>query len=127
MRLATRRLLGRAPLALAALAAAGVLAACTSPPPEVPVTIADFSIEPAKISIQRAQKTVLKIQNTGSSEHNISIQQLNVATGLLGPGKTFNLEVTAPRGPLKMICSLPGHEGRGMVAEIAVEQSPTRR
>lgn len=124
MRFAASRSFRHSPIAAAIVAAAGLVAACGSPSPEVPITLSDFALAPAKFSIQRAQKTVLKLQNTGSSEHNIAIQQLNVGTGPIAPGKTVNLEVTAPRGPLKIICTI--HEGQGMVAEIAVEQQ-TRR
>ena len=126
MRFAASRSLRRAPTGLAWVAAVGLLSACGSPAPEVPITLTDFAFAPAKFSVQQRQKTVLKIQNTGSTDHNIAIPPLNVSTGPIAAGKTVNLELTAPRGPLKMICSI--HEGQGMVAEIAVEQpAPNRR
>lgn len=125
MRFAASRSPGRASIALAVIVAVGLLAACGSPTPEEPVTLSDFAFAPTKIAIQRAQKTVLKLQNTGNAEHNIAIPQLNVSSGPIAPGKTVNLELTAPRGPLKIICSI--HEDRGMIAEIAVEQRPTTR
>lgn len=122
MRLDSRRL---SPFVRAALVAVGAaaLAACGSPTPTMQATVRDFSVEPAKLSIQRAQKTVLQLRNEGGTEHNMSVQGqgVNVSSGPIAPGKTASLEVVAPRGPLKLICTIPGHEARGMTAEIAVE------
>lgn len=107
---------------LFAFAAAGALAAgCGSPAPEVAVTMTDFAYDPSRITIQRATKTVLKIENKGATEHNLAVQQINVSSGPVAPGRTVRVEITAPRGPLKVVCTIPGHEAMGMVGEIAVE------
>lgn len=93
--------------------------------PELAVTMTDFAFEPNSISIKAREKTVLVLQNKGSVEHDLTIPQLNLTSGSIAPGKTGRIEVVV-RGPLKIICSIPGHEEAGMVGEIAV-QTPARR
>lgn len=102
------------------------LAACAPPPPEVAVTISDFKFEPSKVTVRRAQKTVLRIENRGTVEHTFTIREINLTTGPIVPGQTKTLEITAPR-MLKFVCTVPGHEENGMTGEISLTTDPPRR
>ena len=113
--------LRRASIALALAAVTSALTACGSAAPEVKLSMNDFKFEPATLNIGRAQRTLLTVQNNGKTEHNLMIQQINVTTGPIAPGQSKTIEVTAPRGPLKFVCVIPGHEGQGMVGEITVD------
>ena len=109
----------------AAILATGV-SGCGGGVPEVSVTLSEFAFEPPRISIPRSQKTALKLQNKGTVEHNFSVPQLNLTSLPVAPGKTVTLEFAVPRGgaPLRVVCTIPGHEESGMVAElVAVERS----
>jgi uncharacterized cupredoxin-like copper-binding protein len=81
----------------------------------------EFAFEPARVSIPRAQKTTIKLQNKGAVEHNLTVAQLNLASKNVAPGQTATMEFAVPRGPtMRMVCTVPGHEEAGMVGEIAV-------
>lgn len=102
------------------------LSGCGGGGPEVSVVLSEFAFEPSRISIPRSQKTAIKLQNKGSVEHNLSVPQLNVTSATVAPGKTGVLEFAVPRGgaPLKVVCTIPGHEEAGMVGElVAVERA----
>lgn len=123
MRRAVRSGLHRAFLLMALATVTGFMAACGSPAPEVIITMSEFKYTPDKVTIGRNQKTIFKIENQGGTEHNLMIRQINVSTGLIAPGQTKILEIAAPRGPLKFVCLVPGHEDQGMVGEITVDAS----
>lgn len=81
----------------------------------------EFAFEPKSISINAREKTALVLQNKGSVEHNLSIPQLNLTSLNVAPGQTGRLEVVTARGPLRIICTIPGHEEAGMVGEIVIQ------
>jgi uncharacterized cupredoxin-like copper-binding protein len=90
------------------------------------VVLSEFAFEPSRVSIPRSQKTAIKLQNKGTVEHNFSVPQLNVTSATVAPGKTGTLEFAVPRGgaPLKVVCTIEGHEAAGMVGElVAVERA----
>lgn len=93
-----------------------------APTPEVTVVLTDFAFEPQKVTINRTEKTKLLLENRGSVEHTFSVPQLNVTSARVPPGTTGTLEITSPRGPLRIICVIPGHEDSGMVGELVVER-----
>ena len=111
----------RAALVLGLVAVGAVVGGCGSPTPEITVILTEFTYEPSRIVIGRNQKTLLKLENKGAEDHALLVQQINVKSPTVSPGKTVTLEVTAPRGPLKIVCTIPGHEAAGMVGELAVE------
>jgi uncharacterized cupredoxin-like copper-binding protein len=99
------------------------VAGCTSAPPEVPVTLTEFSFEPKQITVPTGQRVTMLIQNKGSQEHSFSIPQLRIATASnVAPGQTAKLEFAAPNGTYKLLCTIPGHEEAGMVGEIRVQR-----
>lgn len=119
---------GAIPRGRGCVLAAGVLGVglvalgCGAPPPEVTVAMTEFAFDPNRLAIQRAEKTIIRLENRGTVEHNFAVPQLNVASANVAPGKTATLEISVPRGPLRIVCTVPGHEEAGMVGEIAVEQ-----
>lgn len=102
------------------------LSGCGGGGPEVSVVLSEFAFEPSRVSIPRSQKTAIKLQNIGTQEHNFSVPQLGVTSLTAAPGKTVILELAVPRGgaPLKVICTIPGHEEAGMVGELVAVERP---
>jgi uncharacterized cupredoxin-like copper-binding protein len=111
----------RGSLVIAVAVASSLMTACGSSAPEVTLSMSDFKFEPATFNIGRAQRTILKVQNNGKTEHNLMIQQINVTTGPMAPGQSKTIEVTSPRGPLKFVYLIPGHEAQGMSSDITVD------
>ena len=107
--------------ALLAILVLGIAAlGCGSPTPEITVVMTEFSFEPNKVNVTRGTKTLVRLENQGQVEHNFSIPQLNITSLTIQPGKAGTVEVTSPRGPLKIVCTVPGHEEAGHVAELVV-------
>jgi uncharacterized cupredoxin-like copper-binding protein len=103
---------------VAALALTVASLSCGGSPPEMTVLMTEMAFEPDKVTVQRSTKTIIRLENRGLVEHNFSVPQLNATSAIIPPGKTGTLEITAPRGPLKIVCTVPGHEE--MVAELVV-------
>jgi len=112
-------------LVAAAFLSTGV-AACGGGTPEVAVTLSEYSFEPNRVSIARAQKTAIKLTNKGTVDHFFRVPQLNVTSPAVAPGKTVVLELAVPRGgaPLRIVCTVPGHAEAGMVGELVVVDRP---
>jgi uncharacterized cupredoxin-like copper-binding protein len=110
---------GRRALSACVLGLVLAVSACGSAPaPEIPIVMTDHAFEPARISVERAKKTVLLLQNKGTVEHNIVLKQQDVTSPTVAPGQTVKFEVQLPPGTFPLICSVEGHEEAGMVAQI---------
>jgi uncharacterized cupredoxin-like copper-binding protein len=95
------------------------ITACTAPTPEVTVVLTDHAFEPQTVAIQRAQKTILKLQNKGAVEHNLFVQRQNITSPTVKPGETATFEIALPPGDFPIVCNLPGHEELGMVGKLS--------
>jgi manganese oxidase len=81
------------------------------------VTLTEFSITPEMISA--SQSGALDIVNTGTVEHDFSIQGTDVATPLIAPGETAHLDLSGlDAGSYTVICQVAGHEASGMTAML---------
>lgn len=92
--------------------------AATASASTVAVTLDDFSIEPAELTVPAG--AVLTIENVGSVAHNLSIADL--ATEDIAAGETFELDLSslAP-GTYEMRCDVAGHAEAGMTGTITIE------
>ena len=64
-----------------------------------------------------------RLRNDGKVAHNLVVsgpEADDVATDVIGSGKTSEVTVTLLPGTYKIYCSVPGHEEAGMVTEITV-------
>ncbi len=81
------------------------------------VTLTEFSITPEMISA--SQSGGLDIVNTGTVEHDFSIQGTDLATPLIAPGETAHLDLSGlDAGSYTVICQVAGHEASGMTAML---------
>ena len=87
---------------------------------EITVTMSDFAFEPRDFPIQAGQKTTIALQNKGAVEHNFTVAQLNVVSPNVPPQQAARVELAAPRGTYKVVCTIPGHEEAGMVGQVTV-------
>lgn len=72
-----------------------------------------------------AGRHVFRVENLGFEEHNLEVHRDSLLYDLrpLNPRATGHLEVELEPGTYRLICTVSGHEGRGMSEEITVTES----
>jgi plastocyanin len=88
------------------------------------LTMLDFSFRPAQPRVVRDadQRVAIVLQNTGLIPHNIVIPELGVASANVAPGRGERVEFTASQpGTFRFICTMPGHEDKGMFGYLTIE------
>lgn len=99
------------------------------PPGAVHISLLDYSISPAKISVPAGPFT-LYITNDGKTPHNFTIRTPRGPLGTsskivahskdLNPGEASVVMATLPAGDYTLFCAFAGHESLGMVGEFTV-------
>ena len=85
----------------------------------VAVSLSEFTIEPGAINAEAGG--VLAVTNDGSAEHNLVVVGTELATPMLAPGETAELDLSGlAEGDQEVICQVPGHESAGMTGTLAV-------
>ena len=119
-------------LILVTLALVATLAACRSDgsaanpsvpaPASLPVTLADFSIEPT--TLETGSSVVLEVSNDGPTPHNLTVRddagEILMATADLRRDQAETISAELPAGEYITFCSLPGHESLGMSGTLVV-------
>ena len=107
------------------IALAIVLAACSSTPATLKVTLVaeDIVWNMTEIHAKVGQPIEITVRNDGALDHNLVISELGVDI-LLSPGDIEVLPVFTidQPGSTKYICNIPGHEEAGMVGEIIISE-----
>lgn len=94
----------------------------TSAPAPVAVTLSEYKISPAVISVQTGGS--LTVTNSGTMVHNLSITN-GPKTADLNPGQSATLDLKSLKaGSYDVICTIPGHEAAGMKAQLAITDLP---
>jgi len=109
----------------AAPGATSTTCSCSAPSEqEVDVTLQEFSITPAQITVN-AGKVRFVVTNNGALSHNFTI---STDSGTLGATPTFAatdspqvLEVVLKPGTYQTLCSVPGHAQHGQRGMITVK------
>ena len=129
---------------------AALLAACSSTPPPVEVTLraTDFRYEPASVEVLGGQQATVTMQNMGTLEHDFVIQEipLEVKAGESGSevmaghtmdemevepavhmGATTGMSssvtfVPTKPGTYEFFCAVPGHKEAGMIGTLTVSE-----
>ena len=90
-------------------------------PVAVEVTLADFSISPAEISVPPGQPIEFTVMNDGAAPHNfaVDVADRTFVTDLIDPNGQATLDVPAlDAGAYEAYCTVPGHKDLGMVATV---------
>ena len=103
------------------------------------VTITDFTYDQPTYTVPAGAKVTLNATNTGTVEHEFAIMKLNTSVeppfgdkdegnifwelDEIQPGTTKSDTFTAPTEPgeYEIICGLPAHIEKGMVAKLIVK------
>lgn len=110
----------RWPEALGLFALALAAAGCGAGAPGIAVVMTEFAFDPQQINVRAGQRTTITLQNKGTAEHNFAVSQLNVASPPVAAGQTATVEIAAPPGNYRLVCTVPGHEEAGMVGQVTV-------
>jgi FtsP/CotA-like multicopper oxidase with cupredoxin domain len=87
------------------------------------VSLSEFAIAPQAIHAPAAQALTFNVTNDGTAAHTFAVDtgQEVLATAELQPGDAAALEVPAlDAGDYRTLCTVPGHEGAGMVGSLMV-------
>lgn len=85
----------------------------------VTVTLTEFKIAPASISVPAGGS--LNVVNAGTMIHNLAVVGEGITTPDFGAGKSATLSLaTLPEGTYTVVCTIPGHESAGMKATLVV-------
>ena len=96
---------------------AGTPAACGG----TTVGMYDIYFQPKEITIPANTATKVTLVNHGAIAHSFVIDQLKVNSGLVPPGGTKEVEITAAAGDYQYYCDVPGHKEAGMVGTLHVK------
>ncbi|MCU1499722.1 MAG: putative multicopper oxidase [Acidimicrobiales bacterium] len=94
-------------------------AAAVSTGAPVAVTLSEFAISPATITVPKGGS--LALTNGGTTAHNVSITGTSLKTADIAANGTATLDLSslAP-GTYEALCAVPGHQDSGMVASLVV-------
>lgn len=91
-------------------------------PTEVAVSLEEFSIAPAPITVAEGGR--LLVTNDGTTVHNLKLKSGEAGTSDLNAGDEATLDLAeVPAGTYTVFCDIPGHEAGGMTAELRVTSS----
>lgn len=114
----------RIKFAVLSLGVVALLAACSSTPKPLKMTLVaeDIMWSTHEIHAKVNQPVELTIRNDGALDHDIKIADLDVDI-LLSPGDIEIINFTVDHATtIQYICSIPGHEEAGMVGEIIITE-----
>jgi uncharacterized cupredoxin-like copper-binding protein len=86
----------------------------------ITVELQDIRFVPPDITVPADTPTTVTLSNTGASPHTFTVPDLGIDEELQA-GETREIEINAPAGSYKLVCTIPGHEAAGMVGTIMVE------
>jgi FtsP/CotA-like multicopper oxidase with cupredoxin domain/plastocyanin len=92
-------------------------------PVTLAVSLTEFAIAPGVIHAPAGQALSFAVTNDGSAPHTFAVDTGNgvVETPEIQPGETGSLDVPAlEAGDYRTLCTVPGHEGLGMVGTLMV-------
>ncbi len=87
---------------------------------EVSVSMQDFKFVPREIPIAADTDVSIDLSNDGVSIHNFWITEVDQGSEMINPGASASISVNLPAGEYRVICTVPGHEELGMVAQLIV-------
>jgi len=90
----------------------------------VTIRATEYAFTPASLSAHVGQTVRIRFENHGSLQHNFVIDNV-IWSVMVDPGKTVELEFTAPNQPgdYPYYCAVPGHRELGMQGMLHVTPS----
>lgn len=80
----------------------------------------EFSYDPAALTLEAGQRSVIVLRNTGSIEHDITVDHAKFKLTVPGANTGQKALTVDKPGTYPFYCSLPGHRSAGMKGELTV-------
>jgi nitrite reductase (NO-forming) len=94
-----------------------------APTRTVAVSLVEFAVQPATITVPAGTHLVLDVRNRGAMDHDLRLQG-GPGTSMLAPGQSQRLDAGVVSKGLLAWCTVPGHKAAGMVLAIHVSGRP---
>jgi nitrite reductase (NO-forming) len=92
------------------------------PVKEFDVSASEYGFSPATIVVNTGDTVKINFTNNGTTLHDFVIEDLNLSTKAIGPGKSDSITFTAgDSGISAFYCSISGHRGLGMQGTLEVK------
>jgi plastocyanin len=98
------------------------------PPPiegarEVTIDGNEFAFTPDELTFAQGKPVNVTFFNDGRLPHDFVVPELDIHIAA-GPGQTVTIGITPEKaGVFSIVCTLPGHAGRGMSGSLVVEDA----
>ncbi|MEO9224645.1 MAG: multicopper oxidase domain-containing protein [Acidimicrobiales bacterium] len=84
----------------------------------VDVSLVEFAISPATLSVPKGTKVTFKVTNNGTMQHDFKLG--SKGTPMLNPGQSATLDFGPITSDGTAICTVPGHAAAGMKMKVTV-------
>lgn len=87
----------------------------------IEVSASEYFFNPSDLEVEKGDKVMVKVTNSGRVAHNLRISGKNKGTTTVRPEQTQSFTITITKSgelPLEFECTLPGHAERGMIGNI---------
>jgi uncharacterized cupredoxin-like copper-binding protein len=88
----------------------------------VEVSLVDFALEPATVTLDAPGTYTFEVTNDGQAQHALEIDGNGVEeeTDTLGPGESGEVTVELAAGEYELYCPVDGHRANGMEGTLVV-------
>ncbi len=84
--------------------------------------LSEFKFDPNTLTAKAGQPVQVTLQNAGTVEHDFNIDQFNIHSVKVQPGRSENFTFTAPAaGTYQFVCNEAGHKEGGMTGTLTVQ------
>lgn len=89
---------------------------------EIEVVGTEFAFAPKALSVTKGDKVRINFKNSGKFPHNLTVDELGIASKTINPGETDVVELTVDKtGTFPMYCSVDTHRQQGMEGSVTVK------
>lgn len=94
----------------------------TGPVKTFNVSAKEFAYTPSTITVNKGDTVSVNFTNAGTTTHNFTISEFNVASKNIGPGESDTVTFTADKsGTFNYFCSIDGHRSLGLTGTLEVK------
>lgn len=86
------------------------------------INLDEYSFSPNVLQASPGEVIMVKLTNRGKTAHNFVVDELNIDSGLLSPGETKTITITAPNqsDTYAVYCGVGNHRDLGMAANLTI-------
>jgi nitrite reductase (NO-forming) len=86
-------------------------------PDAVDLTMQDLQFSPDSLDLSAGSTVEVQLTNDGDQAHNFTIDDLDLSSGTIDPGKVVTVTFTVPTGTTQFVCTFhPGMDGQIVAA-----------